>query len=1248
MATIGSSSTHAAGGHISAGEEAGFSFQRSFRNTGDWLLLVPVWMVAPIVIIAAVMKAGFGMCLNGCRYKPAEAENEREYADMFGDWPRCPSHREQDSINSKAGCRFIAEPVCVPSADMNSITEEGSGTCFTMSPSLPPSSLAAKLRVDRLDLSATHEENYSYEITGNRIKYKKDSWRHKLHSNVCTHRQVAWSIIVCFVVPVTIFLLLFFLRSEDRVYEMFSGRGGCRVSRSSGYTDWVRETTIEILAACAAVLGLIFSALAVLHFRKQNGVFNINIKNLTPSPEVLRLYNSTKVVRQYLALCLCLNIILVVSSVASLGLYGFSFKAFSPQRPSTTVQDALQELARNFVAAENRVPTPLFRYTLHDQEAYHFIISFLLIVISFAFLLWSRLCNWSSCLREYFNPLMEDGCSGEEEDVNPFPFPFTSNVLREQEFRRTRHKSRSDNAPSVISIPSEAKSPICNGHEANSTTPQESYLGNPGKSHCRDSRSTENGSSASALSSSACQEFEGTIDVLERDQPCFLAAGENGPTLLPEAALPSVRQSYSSSWLPSAPVHGYTLPKALYGARMMGQYLQLSRRTASFTSFVSLAPLSESSMNGPGLDFTGNRPHTRLSASSVASFGMSPSSVESEIAMFESRKTVQEYVCQVHEKIQSRENTDSSAGTSKSRPISPPPSSSRCVSPARNVDTIANHEVLAFASDIVGSRASSHSRQVELAYMDTLPVFPYCHKSTPSSLSFGSHSSLPGTERLRRESGSSTSSYLGLHSGAKDVSETLSLNATDMSISTANRPTEAMEVGIQQDDVCYASKSGVDYDQVLEKLAKSKWRLGHGSHISSQTPKKTAMHPKVSQAYANSDGSDSGMNDADDVFCDTETMGAISLEELVCDDPRTEYDAIHQIMAPKDDKEMLQDVVHYALQSGSLCKSADAKAYTRHSRERTRRLFSRHDQQRGSSESQRTQRSQGRLSVVSSTLKQTDAISYADSKDSAQGRSQSTLDTASAVANSKIVAPLIDSPTFGSLSHTQNVNHARKTPCNSTINSRRSFGHRRQHSRPGAPLSVEIKSRAATKLTINTLEIDAAKPDSPMMPFSSAGFFCIKTASEPIDSASIAVATTLSKRGSVRRHSVHFPKSSMDPASPPAIDGVAAERNKEGHEFARRVYSPRLARMIAVPSGAPPPVHAQTQAQCCNIPAEDTAVSVSAPPAAAVVKEEVSIHAVEPMLGWAHHVDMVLTMGPLPPAPLEAPPIPPSSVLAHS
>ncbi|KAF9137648.1 hypothetical protein BGX30_010018 [Mortierella sp. GBA39] len=60
------------------------------------------------------------------------------------------------------------------------------------------------------------------------------------------------------------------------------------------------------------------------------------------------------------------------------------------------------------------------------------------------------------------------------------------------------------------------------------------------------------------------------------------------------------------------------------------------------------------------------------------------------------------------------------------------------------------------------------------------------------------------------------------------------------------------------------------------------------------------------------------LDDLDEDNYDMETMGAISLEELVFDEPSTDYESMHQtMMIPSDDRAMLENIIHHVLMAST-------------------------------------------------------------------------------------------------------------------------------------------------------------------------------------------------------------------------------------------------------------------------------------------------------------------------------------------
>ncbi|ORZ27441.1 hypothetical protein BCR41DRAFT_383858 [Lobosporangium transversale] len=1294
--------------------------------------------------------------------------------DLFEAWPKWPTHQQDDPLAQQRGGEQIS------TAHGISLNQGRRPSKAEATPGQPPS-LAAKLHLEHLDLSETHEESYSYDITGNRIKYHRDSWTHKIRTGVTANRQLAWDIVWCFVLPIIIFLVLFSIDAEGRVYEVYPGRGGCSVATSSKRGDWIREIILEVLATSAALVGLISAALAVHHFQRQNGSCNINIKSLAPSPDVLRLYNAAKSAHQYLRLCLSLNIILFLARAFNIGLYISYFVAFS--RPSPHPTPSLSAEGQ-VVAAQPQLDSisGLFRLADHDHELYQIAITLFIPAAAFLFLTWDYLCEWKAKLLEYFSRIQEeeDGEDMEEEigDIDPLPFPLTTDVLREREFRKGRHKAHTSCKPCAVDIPPIANMGRAPGNLAKRPTSTAATSGNhiidigtgtiqgelAAQSHTdnerRDSNSTVNVSLATAVSMRSGLDHCEPVDDTERD-----STGSPTDTLRPLSGYTACRLSYSSSWLPSAPVHSHTVPKILHGGKMMGQYLQLSRRTASFTSFVSSpSPVSEPETSPCNMPPVSNAVKfgQRQSASSITSMASiankmkgpplsaaSMSETELEKAqILRSREAVEKFIRKAMDKSYSCENKceingddivivdNASEGTTDSdssidarvaegispavplhslpvTPLSltlpPPLLVARNNSPPRTRNaSLAPGTTRCFSR--VGQPGSITTTFVKRNGSLHIPL------NIPPSPSFGQYTAypFPGVQdqysHHRHGSGSSMSSSrksstpslrgalapaLGhdrsmslseITKGLKNLDESLGLPvAIDQKqapqiISASDKPNaiaagttiattytgstnvhqksreleSKAELGLSSvaSGVPNAPECAISYNRVLRNLAKSKRRQHQrqGPYLASRRTiiNKAVICSSSSQVCnGHSEGVSDSEDDADneeddDMHCDTETMGAISLEGLVCGESiRSQYSSeVYNTMTntPKDDREMVQSVVLQALQ------------------------MSGRNMSHVSIDHNDTERAQLR-SIDQSTIEPLQPLSPLRNSDYGHCRSSSG---AGCVSQTRQVRATGSDPNLqkafpcfrlvpregprirpGSDLYSDRDDQDGEALCD---DSQRAKGascasvsgsacvpqaccHHHNH-RQKPPLYIEAWRKSAADVISTFLEVDPARPDSPMMPprmgYSSKGS---KTASEPINTGHIvgaaAKANTSRKNSSSSSSSCsHQPKSQVKKRLKNKVSSLAIAHRKQPSDCTE-IYSASLDRMIALPRGTPP-----TSAATKTLGVSPHVSSVCEDSGNGPTKEDV-----EPLMS----ARALTIIGSLPPAPMAAPPTPPES-----
>lgn len=272
------------GGEVEADMAAGYSFKRrSIRSFADVWGMMPVFIVVPVAIMWLVIKTCFrsvccGCCLSGNDSKTPISDQNRavmeeeiqrkmkakNVEDVFEAWPKWPKYMDDDPLTNQNQNRVAAEPshelteirVQSPLPDVGSSSSRPtSGSIVSEHPTL-----ATKLRVTRLDLNDTHEESYGYDITKQRIRYHKDSWSYKTRVMMTVHQQLIGDIVFCIVIPALTFIPLYVLPAQNRTYDVYSDRGGCRVSGNGGQADWIRMVVLLTLNTVIAVFGFLFAS----------------------------------------------------------------------------------------------------------------------------------------------------------------------------------------------------------------------------------------------------------------------------------------------------------------------------------------------------------------------------------------------------------------------------------------------------------------------------------------------------------------------------------------------------------------------------------------------------------------------------------------------------------------------------------------------------------------------------------------------------------------------------------------------------------------------------------------------------------------------------------------------------------------------------------------------------------------------------------------------------------------------------
>ncbi|KAG0257117.1 hypothetical protein BG011_004167 [Mortierella polycephala] len=841
---------------------AGFSFERSFRSFADLWFSMPVFIVTPFALLGLMIQTGFRQCFCFCRTTDDAPDVEGQGDDLVSWISRANAIQEQSPTSSAISDTGVGSSA---SAAGFSIVSEHR----------PASSLAAKLRVSRVDLIENQEESYSYDITGRRIRYRKDSWVHKFKQRVAGHKKILEDVFVCIGLPTIVFIALLSVSAQGRSYEVYPKRGGCRVSRTSGHDDWISILVLEALITGVALSGLLFAVLATLRFRKQNGSFSFKIKNLTPSPEVLRLYKSTRVVKHFLLMCLCLNIVLCLARITHLGLFGFIFKTIHP--PSPPANGVSSPNWETSLDSNRTLPIPLFGLAYQDHDICDIAVLVLLVIISFLFLLWSRLQVWvksikSRCFARQREELDDD------DGVNPFPFPFNSNVTAEQRdalAHKNQVNARKSSFERGITFSAVERKGGAKGLKSVAFDDEEEITIRR--------RDIEEGLAPSLSigeatdtdrrgSNSKCKHIQ--LQAIKSSSVSNLSIGAIA-TPVTAATLIVGRDRYSSAWLPSPPVHGHYPPKTPQSGKMMGQYLQLSRQTPAAQTNVGMSPLSAASM-----------PITGYPA------GLFPNS----------RIAVADYIRQANEKTLAADNKDPANYSKSSNQIVQPTS-------PEGPETFK-----AETTSPTNSGFSSHSRQTRSG----TPRSESVASSQHSGKYMGPHgSSCPGYESL---CASSSHNWKG-HSYSGSKSKTSPRKHIETSKREFDDESNRVQDGYPSDrkqkkvgtstlyiqydpdrdhrDLAGSSESAIDYNQVLRKLVKKK------QNSTSPKDKNTVVHPGSRTRHGDTYDSDIDIEEDDSAF-EIETMGTISLEGLVYGDPSVESIHQHEI------------IVHHALKPSDL------------------------------------------------------------------------------------------------------------------------------------------------------------------------------------------------------------------------------------------------------------------------------------------------------------------------------------------
>ncbi|KAF9383579.1 hypothetical protein CPB97_006343 [Podila verticillata] len=373
----------------------GFSFSRPFRSLADIQFRLPACVITPIVMAVLLLREIWKQLFFCCYSK--HVVHYRHGADLddnelFENWPKYPS--QFDESLQVAGSQSSQR-----GSDAISVARSGSAFSTT-----PPTTLAAKLGVDQVDLSnpRVEEITYGYDISGMRIKYTQDSWHHHFKQKVKNHRKMLDEVTICIFWPLLVVLVLFFIKMPDRSYEVFATRGGCGLPKEGGRADFIMVTTIDAISTAFSAMGCLLAVLSCRLFQAQNGNVTSKIKSLTPSPAVIQLLKSTALVRNFLNLSLVLNGIIFVSRLVHLISSGIHFRATTPIG----------------------ILRPLFNVAEHDYAIFTVFVAMVVALLTLLSLTWR---GWSRLAKAACRLYVKRGAgseAGNSDDASKFQFPF--------------------------------------------------------------------------------------------------------------------------------------------------------------------------------------------------------------------------------------------------------------------------------------------------------------------------------------------------------------------------------------------------------------------------------------------------------------------------------------------------------------------------------------------------------------------------------------------------------------------------------------------------------------------------------------------------------------------------------------------------------------------------------------------------------------------------------------------------------
>lgn len=169
-----------------------------------------------------------------------------------------PLHGKQDKHLARQSnpALLTAEPTSVTSAAASEQTSRN----VILEPVV--SSLAAKTQVPDGDIDVDLDERFGYDISGRHIRFERDPWLYKLKIQLFSNVGLLVDLAVCIGIPISLFLSRFLIKTYGRSYDVYSERGGCRISRSSGRTDWTTTLIMEGVTTVATLSSIVLAGIS--------------------------------------------------------------------------------------------------------------------------------------------------------------------------------------------------------------------------------------------------------------------------------------------------------------------------------------------------------------------------------------------------------------------------------------------------------------------------------------------------------------------------------------------------------------------------------------------------------------------------------------------------------------------------------------------------------------------------------------------------------------------------------------------------------------------------------------------------------------------------------------------------------------------------------------------------------------------------------------------------------------------------